>query len=185
MTGMAAMAPVQAQQSAGETALVNLSAAQTGYVSAYSRIDPSPAGPKHSPYMREVISAKGGSKVPVLMPYSMTSDEEAATYHRVAMRVQKNGYTGVLHQPGLDIVITGSKDAPQRSGLAGATETGSNYSHGFREFPDRRGGKYSFGWSGSDYQVEFHCHGLDQPGHGNCMTPEKAEGFVKEMLAGN
>lgn len=152
---------------------------QAGYVAAYERIDPGREAPRQSDYVYDMVMAKGGSQIPVLLPYTMTDTEQTAAYHRLSIRVSPESYTGIVHEPGLDIVITGSTPRVTHQSKR------QNYNHGFRSFDDRRGGLISFGWSGADYEVKFHCRGLNEPGHGNCVSSEKAEGFVKEMLAGN
>ncbi|TNE39298.1 MAG: hypothetical protein EP347_04970 [Alphaproteobacteria bacterium] len=164
---------------ASARALSDPSAMRQTYVEAYDKIDPGAAGPRQSDYVYELIKEKGGSTVPVLMPYEMTDCAESATYHRLGLRVASSSYTSILHQAGLEIVITG--EAASR--YAGAISP--NYYNGWRAFDDNRGGVVRFGFAGANYEVQFHCRGLKEPGHGNCMTAEKAEGFVKDMLAGN
>ncbi|TNE59886.1 MAG: hypothetical protein EP340_01345 [Alphaproteobacteria bacterium] len=166
-------------EAASARAMSDPSALRQTYVEAYAKIDPGMAGPRQSDYVYDLIMEKGGSNVPVLMPYEMTDCAESAAYHRLGLRVAPSSYTGILHQAGLEIVITGQA----ASQYAGAISP--NYYNGWHAFDDNRGGTVRFGFAGANYEIQFHCRGLKEPGHGNCMTAEKAEGFVKDMLAGN
>ena len=58
----------------------------------------------------------------------------------------------------------------------------ADYMFEFESFDDGRGGSVSFGLYGGDYQVEFYCQSLKGPEQENCISKEKAENFVRELM---
>jgi hypothetical protein len=141
------------------------------------------AEPAKALYLARMVDRRGGSRVPVIAPYDMTKDKTSADYHGLRMRITRNGYTLVVREPGLDIVITGSRTYFTRvvDGTVVSSPHG-DYNLAFEEFDDGRGGSISFGRYGADYQIEFYCQGLKGPGQENCITKDKAEAFVATML---
>jgi len=140
------------------------------------------AKPARAPYLASMVERRGGSRVPVIAPYAMTMDEAAADYHQLRMRITRNGYTLLVHEPGLDIVITGSRTYFRRDQGGSADLPHEDYRHDFEAFDDGGGGSISFGRNEADYHVEFYCLGLREPEQENCIDKLRAEDFVTSML---
>ncbi len=146
-------------------------------------IDVQVTAARQSDYVREMIRKEGGSDVPVLLPYSMSKDEATAQSYQMRLKLRRDDYTIVLHQPQMDIVIIGTSNYfPGQRQIR--TDRQEDYMMPYERFTDGEGGAFSFGKFGADYLVEFYCLPLDDKKLNLCMDETGARAFVNEMVSG-
>lgn len=127
-----------------------------------------------SDWLRGEIEARGGTGIPVLVPWDMTSDEATAEVHGFRLKISLAGYTAVMGDGTLDYVINGTTH--------GGGPGEDDYMMPYEDFDDGRGGSLSFGFRGADYQVELYCLAEDPDPEANCLDPAAVEGFVYGLM---
>lgn len=146
-----------------------------------------------SGYVRDEVTAQGGSAIPVLVPWEMTRDAATAHAHRFRLKVAPDGYTALLGDAVLDYVINGTSRGYSRSDSEADEEPGEDprtnqgheggdYMMPYEDFDDGRGGSLSFGFHGGDYQVELYCLAEAPDPEANCLVAEDVEAFVLGLM---
>ncbi len=144
----------------------------TGDDTAAADFDALHEGLQISDYLRGEIEARGGTRIPVLVPFDMTSDAATAEAHGFRLKINRAGYTAILGDEALDYVINGT---------GGDGEDG-DYMMPYEDFDDGRGGSLSFGFRGADYQVELYCLAENPDPEANCLEAGEVEGFVRSLM---
>lgn len=149
-------------------------------------------GLRISGYLRDEVIARGGSSIPVLVPWEMTRDEEAARTFRFELKISHGGYTALFGDETLDYVINGTSHGYRRSDADGDEDPeqddpgheGGEYMMPYEDFDDGRGGSLSFGFRGADYQVELYCLAEAPDPRANCLVAGDVEAFVQGLKGG-
>lgn len=138
-----------------------------------------------SGYLRDEVIARGGSPIPVLVPWEMARDEATARAHRFQLKIAEDGYTALLGDDALDYVINGTSHGYSRSDAGTDIDPGhedGEYMMPYEDFDDGRGGSLAFGFRGADYQVEIYCLAEAPDPEANCLDAEMVEGFVFGLM---